>query len=172
MSQVGEFPALDDDDAIAILRSDHAMVENLLGVLVQPGDRTMRRTMLNRLKAVLAVHNATEESLVYPATRVLADLRSVADRLYRETAEADVLLFEIDNLPDDDNDRPFDEKIAKLREAILAHVRDEEANVFPKLVDAAGADGLKRLTQSMREFRSNFERVPSRSQVRDVEGMG
>jgi len=172
VSQVGEFPVLDGDDAIAMLQSDHAMVRHLLGELVQPGDRTMRRTMLNRLKAVLAVHNATEESLVYPATRVLAKLQSTADRLYRETAEADVLLFEIDNLPDDGNDGPFDEKIAELRETICAHVDDEEANVFPKVVEAAGADGLKRLAQSMREFRSNFERFPSRSQVRDVEGMG
>ncbi|MGB8519617.1 MAG: hemerythrin domain-containing protein [Candidatus Tumulicola sp.] len=159
-------------DAFATLRSDHEVVKNLLAELVQPDDRTLRRTMLNRLKTALAIHNATEESLIYPATRVLAGRKDRAERLYRETAEADVLLFEIDLLREDDDVPDFDEKVAKLRDAIVAHIDEEETTIFPDLLDRLGADGCKRLAQSMREFRGAFEPHPSQSKIREVEGLG
>lgn len=160
-------------DAFATLRRDHDVVKNLLAELVQPGDRTLRRTMLNRLKTTLAIHNATEEGLIYPATRVLAGQKDRSERLYRETAEADVLLFEIDALREDGDDEPaFDEKVVKLRDAILAHIDEEEAAVFPELFDRLGADGCKRLSQSMREFRAAFDPAPSQSEIREAEGLG
>lgn len=172
MNPAAEQLASETGDAFATLKSDHRIVKNLLAELVQPGDRTLRRTMLNRLKTALAVHNATEESQIYPAMRVLAERRDQSERLYRETAEADVLLFAIDNLREDREDPNFDEKIARLREAIVAHIDEEEATVFPELLERLGADGCKRLSQSVREFRGAFEPHPTQSEVRDVEGLG
>jgi hemerythrin superfamily protein len=172
MNPAAEKLASDAGDAFAVLKRDHEVVKNLLAELVQPGDRTLRRTMLNRLKTALAIHNATEESLIYPATRVLAGRKDQSERLYRETAEADVLLFEIDALREDRDEPQFDEKVAKLRDAIFAHIDEEEATVFPDLLERLGADGCKRLSQSVREFRGAFEPYPSQSEIREVEGLG
>jgi len=172
MNQTAGNASTTDSDAFAVLKHDHEVVKNLLSELVQPGDRTLRRTMLNRLKAALAVHNATEESLIYPATQVLAGDKERSERLYRQTAEADVLLFEIDALREDRDDPAFDEKVAKVRDAIVAHMDEEETAVFPQLMERLGVDGCKRLSQSMREFRGAFEPHPSQSEIRDVEGLG
>ena len=172
MNPAAERIAIEGDDAFDTLIRDHNVVRNLLTELVQPGDRTLRRTMLNRLKTALAVHNATEENLIYPAMRVLAGRKDRSDRLYRETADADVMLFEIDALREDREDPDFDEKIARLRDAIVAHVDEEEGTVFPELRERLGADGCKRLSQAVRELRGAFEPHPSPSEVREVEGLG
>jgi hemerythrin superfamily protein len=172
MNPAAEKLASETGDAFAALDRDHEVIKNLLAELVQPGDRRLRRTMLNRLKTALAIHNATEESLIYPATRVLAGRKDRSDRLYRETAEADVLLFEIDSLREHLDDPHFDESATKRRDAIVAHIDDEEATVFPDLMERLGADGCKRLSQSVREFRGSFEPHPSQSEIREVEGLG
>lgn len=171
MNPAAEKLASESGNAFAILVRDHEVMKNLLTELVQPGDRTMRRTMLNRLKSALAVHNATEESLIYPALSVLAGRKDSSERLYRETAETDVTLFEIDALREDREDPDFD-KLATLRDALLAHVEEVENRVIPALIESLGADGCKRLSQAMREFRGAFEPHPSRSEVREVEGLG
>ena len=76
MNPAAEKLASDAGDAFAVLKRDHEVVKNLVAELVQPGDRTLRRTMLNRLKTALAIHNATEESLIYPATKCWPDART------------------------------------------------------------------------------------------------
>ena len=165
-------PSRDEEHVFEILIRDHEIVKNLLAELALPGDLRMRRTMLSRLKLALAVHNATEETVVYPALKLLAGRKDRADKLYRETAEADVLVFEIDTLRDDADAAAFDEKTAKLRDAVVAHIDEEESSVFPAIVEAIGKDGCKRLTQAVREFRSAFEPSPSREKVREAEGLG
>jgi hemerythrin superfamily protein len=164
-------PSRNGEQVFEILVRDHEVVKNLLVELALPGDLRMRRTMLNRLKVALAVHNATEEIVLYPALKVLAGQKDRADKLYRETAEADVLVFDIDNLRDDADATAFDEKTAKLRDAVVAHIDDEESSVFPAIVEAIGEDGCKRLTQAVREFRSAFEPSPSREKIREAEGL-
>jgi hemerythrin superfamily protein len=165
-------PSRDGDQVFEILVRDHDIVKNLLAELALPGDLRLRRTMLNRLKTVLAVHNATEELVIYPALKVLARRKDRSDELYRETAEADVLVFDIDNLRDDADAAAFDEKAAKLRDAVVAHIEKEESAIFQAIVEAIGEDGCKRLTQAVREFRSAFDPSPSRERVREAEGLG
>ncbi len=60
-------------DAVEILKNDHQVIKQLLSSLTQATQTQERQTILDQLKAVLTVHNATEENLVYPALQSVAD---------------------------------------------------------------------------------------------------
>ena len=85
-------------DAVEILMNDHRLIEGLLERLTSAVDNAERKSALEELKAVLTIHNATEENLVYPAIERIARKRAEAQHLYHETAEADVVVFELDSM--------------------------------------------------------------------------
>lgn len=77
--------------------NDHNAIKKLLATLTQ-AEPVNRRSALERLKAALVVHNATEENLVYPALAVNAGEKTESVNLFHETAEADTLIFTIDQM--------------------------------------------------------------------------
>jgi hemerythrin superfamily protein len=116
--------------------------------------------MLEQLKGVLTVHNATEENIVYPAIDKLARDENESKHLYHETAEADVALFELDNLLKDGHEASFIAKAEKFREAVLHHIENEEGSAFPHLRENTDAKQSKTLTESVRTFRESLHFEP------------
>jgi len=150
-------------DAIDILVNDHALIKSLLNGLVAASDDDQRKDILDRLKGVLTIHNATEENLVYPAIARIAGQKGESDHLYHETAEADVLVFELDNLLKSGNAAEFATKAAALKAAVHAHIQTEESTAFPHLREKATEGQNLLLTQSVREFRGAFRFQPATS---------
>lgn len=109
-------------DAVEILINDHAFVKGLLEQLSNALQKPRRQEVLEQLKGALTVHNATEENLVYPALAKIAGKVLEAQRLYHETAAADLLMFELDTMLKEDDDSLFESKASMLREAILEHI--------------------------------------------------
>jgi hemerythrin superfamily protein len=142
------------NDAIEILTNDHDVIKSLLGQLTQATQTQIRKGVLEQLKAALTIHNATEENLVYPALNKVAGKKSESEKLYHETAEADVLIFELDTMLKEGDDSRFDSKATKLQAAILEHIEDEEEKAFQHLQDKAEPQQAQMLTQSVREFRN------------------
>jgi hemerythrin superfamily protein len=140
-------------DAIDILEDDHERIKQLLSELVEAED-DRRQAVLDELKAILTIHNATEENLVYPAVRFMAKRGVESDKLYHQQDEAKVAVWELDMLAEGDE---FGKQAAALQSAVLAHIRKEEETEFPHLREAAGASGLRDLTAAVREFRANFQ---------------
>lgn len=139
-------------DAIEILESDHRTIKGLLAQLTT-GPQEERELVLERLKSVVVVHNATEENLVYPAIHVLAQRPMHADKLYHEQDEAKVVVFKLSNLSPGDPE--FQKKANDLRDAVTAHIEKEEKNEFRHLREAA-QDEMPKLTDEVRRFRSEF----------------
>jgi hemerythrin superfamily protein len=159
-SDVGELPAR-GNDAIEILINDHNVVKSLLTQLTQARETTQRQSALEQLKAALTVHNATEENLVYPALDKVAGKKWESQRLYHESAEADVLIFELDTMLKEGDEGEFARRSEKLRDAILEHIDDEENSAFPHLRENADPRQAQMLTESVREFRSALRFAPS-----------
>ena len=151
-------------DAIEILLNDHKVVKGLFEQLATSGEGE-RKDILEALKAVLTVHNSTEENLVYPAIRFVAGRTRDAETLYHQQDEAEAGLWSIDatikGLVEGDD---VDEQIKALQKAVLAHVKKEEETEFPHLREALKGNALKALTDDVREFCSNFRSVGSSSQ--------
>ena len=144
------------NDTVEILTGDHEIIKSLLATIVQPMQPQLRKETLERLKAVLTVHNATEENLVYPALNKIAGKKSESEKLYHETAQADVLMFELDTLLKQGDDSAFVAKAKKLQQAVLEHIEDEEDSAFPHLQKGSEPKQAQMLTASVREFRNAF----------------
>jgi hemerythrin superfamily protein len=147
------------DDAVEILTNDHQVIKGLLSRLIEPNP-SQREVVLEQLKGVLTIHNATEENLVYPALNKVAGSRAESQHLYHETAEADVLLFELDSMLKEGDAVGFDAKAKRFREAVLHHIEEEEHKALPRLRDVDTADA-ELLADSVRAFRKSlhFETV-------------
>jgi hemerythrin superfamily protein len=127
------------NDAVEILENDHEVIKELLDQLTS-ATNSKRADVLELLKGVLTIHNATEENLVYPAINKVAGSKLESQHLYHETAEADVLFFELDS----------------LRDAVLHHIDEEENKAFPRLEENGDPQNAASLTESMREFRKSL----------------
>ena len=152
-SEMSELP-MRGNDAIQILTNDHQTIKSLLSSLTQGTGMDGRRQTLERLKAALTIHNATEENLLYPALQVVAGKKSESQKLYHETAAADVLVFELDTMLKEGDDSGFTKKADKLQASILEHIEDEEQKAFKELQEKAEPQQAQMLTQSVREFRA------------------
>lgn len=142
--------------AIEILTNDHQTVKSLLSELSRATQQGQRKETLERLKAALTIHNATEENLVYPALAVIAGKRWEPQKLYHETAMADMLLFELDTMMKTGDTADFESKCEKLSKAIHEHIEDEEEKAFVHLKDKSDSKELQMLTESVREFRGKL----------------
>lgn len=150
------FPAR-GDNAVDILLNDHTTIKRLLSELTEADEPEDRKVTLEQLKGILTVHNATEENLVYPAIALVAKDQKESKHLYEETADADVLLFQLDTLlKSTDDDERFEEMAERFQEAVLEHIDDEETSAFPHLQESAKPEQERMLTESVREFREQF----------------
>lgn len=142
-------------DAMEILINDHAVIKNLLETLTSAVDVGERTNALERLKAALTIHNATEETLVYPAIERIANDKPEAERLYHETAEGDILIFELDSMLKEGRgeEDSFAVIAEKLRDAVADHIEEEELHAFPQLRDQADPAQGEMLARSIRQFR-------------------
>jgi hemerythrin superfamily protein len=149
------------DDAAEILINDHQVIKSLLADLTEATQQRKRKSTLERLKAVLTIHNATEENLVYPAIRTVAGKKIASDHLYHETAEADVLVFELDALLKEGDEEKFEATARKLQKAVLEHIDDEENKAFPSLQERAEPEQAQTLTEEVRKFRASLHFEPA-----------
>jgi hemerythrin superfamily protein len=158
-SDVMELPVR-GSNALEILMNDHQTIKSLLDQLSRATQQSERKQSLERLKAALTIHNATEENLVYPALDVVAHKRWEPQKLYHETAMADILLFELDTMLKTGDTSDFEQKCQKLVKAINEHIEDEEEKAFVHLRDKAESNEMQMLTESVREFRGMLHMGP------------
>lgn len=143
------------EDAVQIIVNDHSTIKELVQRLPRAQSVGDRKSVLEQLVAALTVHNATEENLVYPALQEIAEEKRVSQHLYHETAEADVLIFQLDTMLKQGADGEYAPMAEKVRDAILAHIEEEEKTALPRLQEADPA-AMQLLTQSVRKFRSEL----------------
>jgi hemerythrin superfamily protein len=143
------------DDAVEILRNDHQVIKSLLTELAGEAPQERKR-VFEQLVGVLTIHNATEENLVYPAINKIADSKQESQHLYHETADADVLAFELDALLKAGDVSQFGVKAEKFQEALLAHIDEEENKAFPRLLEIGDPRKVEELAEAIRNFRKSL----------------
>lgn len=100
-------------------------------MLATDASQTMQRKMLlMKLGYALDKHAYAEEHVVYPALREAND-RADAEGLEIEHGEVKEFLYRLDHMEFDD--RAWLETIREFRQAVAAHAKLEEEQVFPRL---------------------------------------
>ncbi len=143
------------NDAVEILLNDHQVIKSLLRELTE-ATGPQRQEVLEELKGVLTIHNATEENLVYPAIDKVAGSKLEAQHLYHETAEADALIFELDSMLKEKDQTDFTIKAKKFADAVSKHIDEEEKKAFPRLRENSDARHSEMLADSVKTFRKSL----------------
>jgi hemerythrin superfamily protein len=143
------------NDPIAWLKADHALIRGHLDAISSTAWGSERVLRFEALKKLLAVHNAIEENLVYPALAKVAGAQERAFDLFHETAEADVVVYTMTRALRLNDEVLFNEQAGVLMDALLTHVHEEEEHAFP-LLEAAPAAEVRALADEIVAFRKTI----------------
>lgn len=141
------------------LTADHRQVDELFSrIEALPGADQQRRELADRLTMELIRHSVTEEQHLYPTVRRYVDGGDdLADKELADHSEVEAMLRELEGcVPGDER---FNSLILRLKNAVTAHVSDEENRLFPLLAESCSADALEELGERVRSAR---EHAPTR----------
>lgn len=133
-------------NAIKMLQDDHNSFRVLCNQLpmIENGSQDEEEKAAIQIVSILETHSTLEEELVYP---VLADSHpDLVKHAEEEHAEAKALLKEIKKM---EAGTELREAVMTLKEAVDAHVAEEEETLFPLLTEVLGIDGLEDLGLKM-----------------------
>ena len=144
-------------DACALLDSDHQKVERLFAEYESAGANSEKKSQLAQTICMeVTVHATIEEEIFYPAFRKATNDKDMVEEAEEEHQEAKDLIAEIEDGDD------IDPLMAELKQAIEHHVREEREEMFPKARKASGLDLMALATQlesRKSELMANYQSV-------------
>jgi hemerythrin-like domain-containing protein len=132
-------------NAITMLTEDHRKVERMLDELESTTERGIktRHELFARLKDALAVHEAIEEEIFYPALRDHPKAKDIVLEAYEEHDVVNDIMGELESTPVDDE--TWGAKAKVMTENLRHHIEEEEGEMFPtarKVFDRAELEDL------------------------------
>jgi hemerythrin superfamily protein len=116
---------------VELLLRDHKKAERLLEELDSKTDEQLGDYFCE-LREELVRHEVAEELIVYPAFRKnIEGADAIADACIAEQSEAEETLAALEK--EDASSSSFRSQLVELRQAVIAHAKHEEAEVFPAL---------------------------------------
>lgn len=156
MSMQNEPLSAQGESAIDTLVHEHDAVKGLLQRLRSAQATAERQQCLQEIQQLLTIHNATEENLIYPALNKIAGHKLEPLKLYNETAQADMMLFELDTMLKTGDLEDFAKKAERFAKAVMEHIDDEESKAFQHLRDEAEPQEMRMLNESFLRFRESL----------------
>jgi hemerythrin superfamily protein len=128
-----------------VLAAEHDATLMIFDKLLATDDtQTFKRTLLVRkLTAALDKHAHEEEHVVYPAMREANEVHD-AEVLEGEHGQVKTWLYELNEM--DKGSADFLPKVREFRNAVEAHARMEEEQVFPRLKQSMTEEQNARIT--------------------------
>lgn len=120
-------------DWLDMLKKDHDEIQKIVEQMLATDEtQTWKRSMLlMKLGHKLDKHSYEEENVIYPALRDDNDTVE-ADQLDTEHGHVKTLMFDLKQM---ESDSPlWLETVRKLRDSLDSHIRMEEEQVLPKLM--------------------------------------
>ncbi|MEU1548734.1 hemerythrin domain-containing protein [Nocardia sp. NPDC005745] len=135
-------------DAIDFLVHQHGRIKQLFIETAETSDPVERESKFFELRRLLAVHETAEEEIIHPrARREIGDGAYIVDARLEEENKAKKQLAEMESL--DISSMEFQVRLAKLREAVLAHADHEEREEFARLREELDDEALRRLRKTV-----------------------
>ena len=147
-----------EQDAIALLKADHARVKALFKEVEDLSDRAhaARAKLFAKIDQELTIHTRVEEQIFYPAfkakTKGNSDERDEVLEAYEEHASAKDLIAKLERL--DPKNETYKPKLQVLSEMIAHHVKEEETTLFPEARKLLGEDELIELARQIESMKA------------------
>jgi hemerythrin superfamily protein len=122
-------------DALGGLLDDHKKVTKLFAEFEKAKESAEKEEIARTVCEELTLHATLEEELFYPAVRDIdpEKFSDLLDEAVVEHATAKDLIAQISEMGPDDE--LFDAKVTVLGEYVKHHIKEEEDELFPKLVE-------------------------------------
>lgn len=122
-------------DALGGLLDDHKKVIKLFAEFEKAKESGEKEEIARAVCDALTLHATLEEELFYPAVREIdpEKFSDLLDEAVVEHATAKDLIAQISEMGPDDE--LFDAKVTVLGEYVKHHIKEEEDELFPKLVE-------------------------------------
>ena len=134
-------------DAITLLTTDHQEVEQLFGQLESQPPGPSQDEPVREVIRELSGHAAIEEQVLYPAMRsALPDGDALVEEALQEHQQVKEALAAIER---SDSPNARDALLRQLMADVRHHVDEEEGELFPKLREAVGPEGLQDLGEKL-----------------------
>ncbi|HET6500742.1 MAG TPA: hemerythrin domain-containing protein [Amycolatopsis sp.] len=150
-----------EGNIIAELTADHREVEGMFAKFqaLEPGEHSRRREVADEFTAELVRHSVAEEQHLYPAVREhVPGGGPIADKEVADHEKVEQLLKDLERA--DTANPDFDTVAAKVIAEVTAHVKDEEENLFPALLEACTQDYLFELGEKIRQAKKTAPTRP------------
>ncbi len=133
-------------NAIELLESQHRDVEETFAQIETATDPSTRAKLFETLADSLAIHAAIEEHQFYPVVKA-----NGAREIVLEAAEEHLAVKRVvaDIMKIDPSDETFDAKLKFLKQLVMAHVKEEESQLFPQVKKLLPPDQLEELGDEM-----------------------
>ncbi|MEU5810655.1 hemerythrin domain-containing protein [Streptomyces sp. NPDC059650] len=136
-------------DAVKELTADHDEVKDYFTQLRTTTEGDRRRQVADLLTIELVRHSVAEEQYLYPAVREHLDGGDrIADKEIADHARVEKMLKELEDL--DPTGPEFERCVGELQTEVLAHIKDEEENLFPALRHNCPQQDLDELGERIR----------------------
>lgn len=141
-------PSLAAGDWMDALIAEHRMVEKLFDKLLATRDdeRMKREALLTQIAYALNKHAIEEENVIYPAIAEAAQ-PDQAKHLADEHLQAKTFIYDLRRIGS--TEPGWLDKARELVEAVRAHIREEEDEIFPAFRERQSSDENATLTMMM-----------------------
>ncbi|ANQ83421.1 hemerythrin domain-containing protein [Azoarcus olearius] len=122
-------------DVLGALLEDHREAKKLFKDFEKAKSSEEKEEIARTVCEALTLHTQLEEEFFYPAVRELESdsIKALLDEAEVEHASAKELIQQIEGIGADD--ALFEAKVTVLGEYVSHHIREEEEELFPKLVE-------------------------------------
>jgi Hemerythrin HHE cation binding domain len=138
-------------DAIGLLKQDHAAVKAMFDRYEALGEdaEVARQELADRIIKELSIHAAIEEQYLYPYAKQRDE--RLSRLVYEALEEHNVAKWELSAIEKlSPGDPRFDAKMAVLIESVRHHIREEEAELLPKLAELCERAELEALGDTLK----------------------
>ena len=125
--------AKNQQDAIALLKADHKIVDDLFKQFETAKSINVKKQLVDQICKELTIHAKVEEEIFYPAVqKALKDHELVPEAII-EHSSLKVLIAAVKGV--EPNGDMYDAKIKVMSEYVKHHVKEEEREMFPEAKD-------------------------------------
>ncbi len=117
-------------DAIAILRADHTLVNGLFSEYAKTRSGPRKKSLVAQICTELSVHAQVEEEIFYPAVKAALRDKELVPEATVEHATLKDLIAQVEGKEPDGE--MYDAKIKVMSEYVKHHVKEEQNEMFPK----------------------------------------